>query len=251
MADKRMFSRQIVSTDVFLDLPLSAQALYYQVCLEADDDGVLSSPRKITRMIGAADKDMQALISSGFLLAVDDFIVVTHWRIHNTIQKDRYKPTIYTDVLKRLILDESKVYKLDTDCIQNVSDLDTQISIDKNRLGEDSHLSPNADDRAPKYQEILDLFNKICISLPKVEKLTANRKQRIKTASKDLNGDFSSFFQKIEESDFLTGRTGNWSGCCFDWIMKPQNFIKIIEGNYDNKSQNTGCGHHIVYEEDE
>ncbi len=117
-------------------------------------------------------------------------------------------------------------------------------------VNDNTLLSSCADESALNYQEIIVLFNSICVSLPRVEKLTANRKQRIKAAAKELHGDFSSFFQKIEESDFLTGRTGNWSGCSFDWIFKPQNLIKIIEGNYDNKSQNvnTGQGYIIDYE---
>ena len=111
-------------------------------------------------------------------------------------------------------------------------------------------MSAYADDCAPDYQKIVSLFNQICVSLPKVEKLTENRKQRIKAADKELNGDFEGFFRKIEASDFLTGRKGDWCGCCFDWVFKPQNIVKIIEGNYDNKlpqSVNTGQGYHINY----
>ena len=109
---------------------------------------------------------------------------------------------------------------------------------------------PNKTEKTERYyQKIISLFNQICVSLPKVEKLTANRKQRIRSASKDLNGDFEGFFRKIEASDFLTGRSGSWSGCSFDWIFKPQNLIKIVEGNYNNKDQsvNTGRGYHINY----
>jgi hypothetical protein len=42
------------------------------------------------------------------------------------------------------------------------------------------------------------------------------------------------FFEHINQSDFLTGRNGSWGACCFDWIMKQENFVKILEGNYDN-----------------
>ena len=41
-------------------------------------------------------------------------------------------------------------------------------------------------------------------------------------------------FEKISNSDFLL----NGSFVSFDWIFKQQNFLKILEGNYDNKTPN-------------
>ena len=119
-----------------------------------------------------------------------------------------------------------------------------------NNGGENRKHSESTDDELPECSGIVSLFNQICVSLPKVEKITAGRKQRIKAADKELNGDFEGFFRKIEASDFLTGRKGDWCGCCFDWVLKPQNIVKIIEGNYDNKlpqSVNTGQGYYIDY----
>ena len=132
------------------------------------------------------------------------------------------------------------------------NDTDTENDNVTDYVKDNSLLSVDTDSGEPiNYQNIVSLFNEIGASLPKIKNLSENRKRNIKKANEKLNGDFEGFFRKVENSDFLTGRKGAWSGACFDWIMKPQNFIKIIEGNYDNKSQNTGCGHHIVYEEDE
>lgn len=88
------------------------------------------------------------------------------------------------------------------------------------------------------YQSVVNSFNSICVSLPKVQKLTDMRKKKIKSLQ-HLLGDITidEYFKKVESSDFLTGRTGNWNGCTFDWILKPANLTKIIEGNYDNKQQ--------------
>lgn len=86
------------------------------------------------------------------------------------------------------------------------------------------------------YQSVINSFNSTCISLPKIQKLTESRKKRIKSAYKQLeNIKFEEFFKRVESSDFLTGRSGIWTGCSFDWILKPSNLTKIIEGNYDNK----------------
>ena len=86
------------------------------------------------------------------------------------------------------------------------------------------------------FQAIINLFNSVCRSLPKIQKLTESRKRNIMNADKQLNGKFQAFFERVEQSDFLSGRKTEWKAG-FDWIIKPQNLIKIIEGNYDNQSK--------------
>ena len=85
------------------------------------------------------------------------------------------------------------------------------------------------------FQSVVSLFNSICKSLPQIRNLTENRKRKIRNADKQLNGDFKSFFEKVERSDFLSGRKTDWKAS-FDWIFTPQNLVKIVEGNYENKS---------------
>lgn len=90
------------------------------------------------------------------------------------------------------------------------------------------------------YQHVVDVFNSICTSLPKVQSLNDRRKKAIKSASQTVEdfGGWEKLFQAVEQSDFLTGRSGAWSGCGFDWILKPANLVKIIEGNYtDGKAR--------------
>ncbi|WP_069649662.1 hypothetical protein [Caloranaerobacter ferrireducens] len=87
------------------------------------------------------------------------------------------------------------------------------------------------------YEKIIELYNNICKSLPQVKKLTDKRKRTIKARWKQYN-DLSIYvevFKKAEESDFLSGRSGKWSGCNFDWLINENNMIKVLEGNYDNK----------------
>lgn len=136
MADKRMFSKKIIDSDLFLDMPLSTQALYFHLSMRADDEGFVNNPKKILRMINATVDDMNVLLTKQFVIKFESgIVVIRHWKIHNYIQKDRFKPTIHQHEKERLKLLESKEYVLlDTKCVQNVSNLETQIRLDKIRL---------------------------------------------------------------------------------------------------------------------
>ena len=124
MAKKRMFSVDVVDTDDFLNLPTSAQALYFHLGMHGDDDGFMANPKMIMRMCGCSPKDLALLISQGFIIALDrGVIAVRDWMINNDLKNDRYHETIYVAQKARLRLDESKRYILvpeaDTACIRS------------------------------------------------------------------------------------------------------------------------------------
>jgi len=122
-----MFSLEIVDTDKFLDMPSSAQVLYFHLGMRADDDGFVSSPRKITMLVGCAPDDMKILIAKGFVIHFENGVcVITDWKRNNYIQKDRYKETFYIEEKSQLATQANGSYLLlDTSCIQPVSTLDT------------------------------------------------------------------------------------------------------------------------------
>ena len=134
MANKRMFTMKIVDSDSFLDMPLSTQCLYFHLNMRADDDGFVGNPKRICKLIGCNEDDLKLLLMKRFVLGFENgVIVIKHWRMHNTIQKDRYTPTAYSDELKQLGIKDNKSYTLspmETKCIQNVS-TDIDIDIDK------------------------------------------------------------------------------------------------------------------------
>jgi DnaD/phage-associated family protein len=136
MAQRRMFSRKITESDQFLDMPISAQVLYFHINMQADDDGFVGNVKTIKRMIGASDDDLKLLIAKQFLIPFETGIVVIRdWKIHNYIQKDRYTETFYKHEKAMLETLENKQYQLtDTECIQNVSISDTQDRLGKDRL---------------------------------------------------------------------------------------------------------------------
>lgn len=121
MAKRRMFSTEITDSDAFLDLPLSAQALYYHLGMKADDEGFINNSKMILRIIKANQEDLDLLIEKRFLI---DFktgvIVIKHWRINNYIQKDRKTPTLYIEERAKIKIKSNNVYTLYTGCTQDV-----------------------------------------------------------------------------------------------------------------------------------
>ena len=114
MADKRMFSKKITNSDAFLDMPLSAQCLYFHLNMEADDDGFVNNPKMIMRNIRATQDDMNILIMKSFVLTFDSgIIVIKHWRINNWLRSDRKKDTAYPDEMKLLAIKDNGAYTFD------------------------------------------------------------------------------------------------------------------------------------------
>lgn len=146
MAEKRMFTMQIVDSDAFLDMPLSTQALYFHLNMRADDDGFVNNPKKILRMIGASDDDLRILLLKRFVIGFEEkgVIVIKHWRMNNYLRKDRYHPTQYQDELHTLGIKDNGSYTeqerlLSTSGIPNGNQLATEISIDKNSIDKNNN----------------------------------------------------------------------------------------------------------------
>jgi hypothetical protein len=135
-----MFAKTIIDSDAFLDMPLSSQALYFHLSMRADDDGFINNSKKIQRMLGCADDDLRILLTKNFIIPFETGVcVIKHWKIHNLIQKDRYKATIYGEHKEKLSLKNNNVYTMDTQCIQDGSSLEAQYSIDKISKERSSH----------------------------------------------------------------------------------------------------------------
>lgn len=137
MAERRMFAKTIIDSDVFLEMPMSARLLYYDLAMRADDDGFINSPRKIMKFVGATNDDMNILIARKFIIPFDNgVVVIKHWRIHNYIRKDTYNETSYKEQKALLELDENKAYRL-----SNGFPVDgslTQVRIGKDSIDKDS-----------------------------------------------------------------------------------------------------------------
>lgn len=245
MAERRMISKKITDTDAFLDMPLTTQALYFHFLQNADDDGFVGNPNSIMRKVGASKNDYDLLMVKRFIIVFDSGIcVIKHWRIHNYIQKDRYVPTTFIKEKAQLETEENGAY---TECIQNVSNLYAQYSIGKDSIVEDSIGKDSIEgERAPtrepvhsKAQTIVDLFNGLCPSLSKVTVLSTCREKAITARLKEFTVEqFTTVFKKAEASKFLTGRNGKAWRANFDWLINASNFVKVLDGNYDDRTAN-------------
>lgn len=148
MAERRMFAKTIIDSDAFLEMPISARLLYYDLGMRADDDGFVNSPKKIMKIIGASNDDMNILIIRKFIIPFDKgIVVIKHWKIHNYIRSDRYKPTVYVEEKEMLDLKPNDGYVLKNNSgIPNGYQGDTQdrigkVSTGKDSLGEDNITS--------------------------------------------------------------------------------------------------------------
>lgn len=124
MAEKRMFAKTIIDSDAFLDMSLSAQALYFHLSMRADDEGFINNPNKIQRMIGASNDDMKMLFAKNFIIGFESgVIVIKHWKIHNYIRKDRLVPTVYQAEKATLSVKKNNAYTIDPE-LNEVKEID-------------------------------------------------------------------------------------------------------------------------------
>ena len=275
MANKRMFTLDIVDSDAFLELPLTAQALYFQLNMRADDDGFIGNPKKVIRSIADDEKkikqyikDLKILIEKNFLIEFDNnVVVIKHWRMHNTLSASRYHETTYISEKDSLLLKRNGAYSLsdgqkidDTEQIerskrqtkdkqktserQTIDEQKTNSGLDKGLdigLDKDKELDIGLEKEKGKerYQLIADMYNDTCVSLPKIQILSDDRKKAIRARlNKYTIDDFQTLFEMAESSDFLKGQNKrNWMAN-FDWLIKDSNMAKVLDGNYENRSGN-------------
>lgn len=210
MAEKRMFTQKIIDSDAFLDMPLSTQALYFHLNMRADDDGFINNPKRIQRTIGASEDDLKLLIAKRFVICFENgVIVIKHWRMHNTLRKDRYNPTHYQEQLAMLEVKGNNAYTekecgnhLATTWQPSGNHLEPQYSIDKYSIDKSSLVEesmpdsdepePPAPDKKPvkhKYGEYQNVL------------LTDDELQKLKT-------EYSDYKQRIENLSSYVASTG-------------------------------------------
>lgn len=256
MAQKRMFSLEIVDTDLFLDMPSSTQNLYFHLGMRADDDGFVSSPKKITGMVNCSQDDLKLLAAKNLIIPFETgVVVIKDWKANNYIRNDRYTPTKYIKELESLEIDSNGSYfikNMEKSCLpsgipsdnQAVDKCHPQVRLGKVRLELDksSNTSAGGSGEIIPYEDIVNLYNKICISLKPVSKLTPKRKVMIGARYKEHKSElliFKDLFSKAQASEFLKGKNSrNWTAD-FDWLLNAEKMIRVLEGKYDN-NQNKG-----------
>lgn len=262
MAQRRMFSKKITETDKFLEMPLSSQALYFHLSMGADDEGFIDRAKTIQRTIGASDDDMKLLIAKGFLIPFESgVVVIRHWRIHNYIQTDRFQKTIHEKEKNQLEYDSSKTAQLKPldDCIQNVSKVDTQVRIGKDRLELGKNIYCRVSDETPTAFE---KETKKSNQKTEDEKLdtVAKAKEIIEYLNGKLNTKYKSTSQKTQSlvrarlrdgytvDDFekvIDTKCSEWLNTSMSKYLRPETlFSNKFESylNQLNKRQDAGFG---------
>lgn len=135
MAERRMFTKKITNSDAFLEMSSAAQALYFHLNQEADDDGFNNQIQAAMFRAHASIDDLKVLLMKNFIIRFESgVIVIKHWRMHNTLRKDRYSPTNFQDELSLLDIKDNGSYTL-------VDDIGCQVvanPVPQVRLGKDS-----------------------------------------------------------------------------------------------------------------
>lgn len=270
MAQKRMFTMKIVDSDAFLDMPATTQCLYFHLNMRADDDGFIGNPKRIMKITGASEDDLRLLIAKRFVLTFEDgVIVIKHWRMHNTLSRDRYAETSYTDEKKMLLLKDNGSYSLtggnpidDTRLIERSGrqtqqrrnkdatktlsdkglgidkDIDIDIGLDKEK---DNNLIVSKDTiRQTDVRRVVEEWNKLQdVGIAPVTRMKSSSKRykMLQTRIREYGiDDVIKAISKIRESDFLLGKKTDFIAK-FDWFITPTYFPKILDGFYDNSGK--------------
>jgi len=243
MAQRRMFSKKIVETDFFMEMSPTAKLLYFYLNMSADDDGFVGNPKTIKLISGATDDDLKILIAKQFIIPFDSgVIVIKDWKIHNYIQKDRYNQTQYLDEKKQLLVEENGSY---TKCIQDVSSLDTQVRLGKDRLGKDNNMSDKSDDVIP-YSEIISYLN---------EK-TGRSFRNVDANKKLIKARWNEGFKVEDFKTVIDNMVTNWSGKVFNGVpaenyLQPKTLFSNKFDNYLNQKPVTRPQDMSLYEDEE
>ena len=230
MAQKRMFSLSVVDTDKFLEMPISARLLYYELGMRADDDGFVSNWKKILLFTGLKEDDLKILIMKNFIIPFESgVIVIRHWRMNNYLQNDRTKPTIYQEELKELNLDNNNVYNLYTECIHSID----KNSIDKNSI--DIYNYGNS----KKLKNLSDKEKKEC---PK-DKTTKFKKptiEEVQNYCKERNNNINaeSFIDYYEANGWKVGRNSmkDWKAAVRTWEKRETKTNKQVKNEWFDKN---------------
>lgn len=216
-----MFTQKIIDSDAFLEMPTSAQALYFHLNMRADDDGFVNNPKKITRYVGAAEDDLKLLLLKRFIIGFDSgVIVIKHWRMHNTLKMDRYKPTDYQEEFATLRLKGNKSYTENPPALASGTGLEPEWKQDGNALEPQNRLEKNREDknREDKSTEAPKAPRSTVFKPPTVEEVAAYCQER------KNNIDPQAFIDFYTVSEWKRGNTKikDWKACVRTWERRDK-----------------------------
>ena len=216
MAERRMFTKKIIDSDAFLDMPLSTQALYFHLNMRADDDGFLNNPKKIQRMIGASEDDLKVLIAKRFVLTFENgVIVIKHWKMHNLIRKDRYSQTQYVELLETLDVERNGSYTekpIDNQMATTWQPNDNQVAT-QYRIGKESIVKDSIDNIIGDSDESQPVKKRKTFIPPTIEEVREYCNERMNFVNAE------SFVDFYESKGWMVGKNKmkDWKAAVRTW----------------------------------
>ncbi len=223
-----MFSKKITDTDIFLDMPLSSQALYFHLNMHADDDGFVSNAKTVKRMIGSSDDDLKLLLTKNFIFAFESgVVVIKDWKIHNYIRKDTYNTTIYGDEKEQLSQDENGSYTLSPRAVDEPS---PQVRLGKVRLGKDGNIYSSSNDEphidSKKIKEIISYLNE---KAGTKYRASGSKTQRL------IKARFNDGFNDEDFKKVIDIKVAEWSGTDMAKYLRPETLFGTKFESYLNQ----------------
>lgn len=285
MAERRMTSIAVMLSDKLLQLAPKSILLYQYLMLNADDDGLLANARFVMSIVKAKENNMQELIQGGFLLRFESGVVaIVHWRIHNQIRKDRYKPSAYLEERRKIWVLESGHYTLDgggvpleelmkpgkpsgnQSATQNRVDKDRtdedsigqvslgDVSICEDSIDKDSPAAPPAQGSSVSLSDhdylnhVLSLYRSCCQGLAYCDELSEDDKQQILhlKAIGWTPEDFAAYFRQVNKYPYLKGHGEYGWVASITWLTQEDNVRKVKSGRYAPGKNNQKQTHNIM-----
>lgn len=250
MAEKRAFATEVLESDAFTNLSVEAKLLYMYINIKADDDGICSKVKMAAVLSDTSNQQLilDELIASGFLISVEgsNRVIITHWRVHNKIRGDMYKPTLYPEDFKGIYIQRGKrgadIYTLrNTGIPAKMVACDTDAGNPHNRDANNPE-SASTDNYNQYIVEFQKRWNEIDgVKHIKDIDLISSQRKKMYTSMLQKYGDSAEtdFLEHIRSSSFLRGKTGRKGDyetfvVTLDWALKPENVEKIMSGTYDD-----------------
>lgn len=239
MAERRMFAVTIIDSDLFLDMPLSAQALYFHLSMRADDEGFINNPKKIQRMIGTSEDDLKLLIAKNFLIPFESgIVVIKHWKIHNYLRNDRFKPTMCQEEKALLREGNDKTYALTNEClplgIPNDNQMDTQVRLGKVSIGKENIYIVEQNEK-PDVSESVKL-----IVYYLNEKSGKKFKADSESTKRHIKARLNEGYKVDEFKAVIDKKCADWKGTNMDKYLRPETLFGTKFESYLNEKSSGG-----------
>ena len=235
MGNRRMFSKSVCHSARFLRMPVSSRDLYFNLGLEADDEGIVEA-FSVMRLVGSTEDDLRVLVAKGFVQILNEDLVtyITDWKENNLIRSDRFQPSRYHELLVKMQSSDTVGIPNDnqvtTKRIPTGYQMDTEVKLSKDKLSKDKRSKENTivevvDDKDLWFSEFWKLYPR------KVAKANAEKAFKKKCKSES---DYTAIMRGLQ--NYIKSCKGKDS----QYIAHPATWINGERWNDEESSGKSG-----------